>query len=350
MVEYRLIKEYPGSPKLGTKVNYSDKHQIYNYNGGNFYTELPKHQVENLPEFWEKVDNSEELLKEAALKYPKGTKYIAANRVNLGSRDTTFTNGISTGKFDIVKYYEISGKEIFHITGESNKSVYLNGEWAEIIQEPKEYEILSYECLYSNGTSSTDRQIFVKQSNGDYKWSNVTITEKFIDNNLWNNQNGGYVIHSVKRLSDGEMFTLGDFVYEKTNVCTTHWKITEFSLKDTRCFTCGVNINNIEQEKKPLLVTEDGKEIFEDDYFWHVDKYYEIGRGICTHAHTKLPNFKDFSTKEAAEKYIDENKPKYSKKDVLGIVSKCSSGTVVGGSTIINYGFLQSYLKNDKTK
>jgi hypothetical protein len=55
MKKYKLIKLYPNSPVLGTVVIYSEDHQIYNYNGGNYYTEFPKHQVENLPEYWEEV-------------------------------------------------------------------------------------------------------------------------------------------------------------------------------------------------------------------------------------------------------------------------------------------------------
>lgn len=55
MRKFKLIKCYPGSLPIGTEVNYSEEHKIYNYNGGNFYSELPKHQVENLPEFWKEV-------------------------------------------------------------------------------------------------------------------------------------------------------------------------------------------------------------------------------------------------------------------------------------------------------
>jgi hypothetical protein len=54
-MKYKLIKEYPGSPKLNTEVIYSEKHKIYNYNFDTIYTEFPKNQVENLPEFWELV-------------------------------------------------------------------------------------------------------------------------------------------------------------------------------------------------------------------------------------------------------------------------------------------------------
>lgn len=54
-------------------------------------------------------------------------------------------------------------------------------------------------------------------------------------------------IHSVKRLSDNEVFTIGDKVYETITGKGGLWEIKEFSLKDTRCFTCGININNIQK-------------------------------------------------------------------------------------------------------
>lgn len=62
MKKYRLIKSYPGSPKLGTEVNFSERWGIYNYNGGNPGTEIAKENVENNPDFWEEV-------KEARLAY-----------------------------------------------------------------------------------------------------------------------------------------------------------------------------------------------------------------------------------------------------------------------------------------
>lgn len=60
MKKYKLVKCYPGSLKLGTEVTYSIEHGIYNYNGGDFFTELPKHQVENLPEYWQLVEEPKE--------------------------------------------------------------------------------------------------------------------------------------------------------------------------------------------------------------------------------------------------------------------------------------------------
>jgi len=52
-MKYKLIKEYPGSFKLGTKVEYESGYYIIK-NVGNT---ICRKQVENYPEFWEKVDD-----------------------------------------------------------------------------------------------------------------------------------------------------------------------------------------------------------------------------------------------------------------------------------------------------
>lgn len=53
MKRYKLIRKYPGSPELGTEIIYSETNKTYNnYAGGDAYTELPKNQVEGMPEYW----------------------------------------------------------------------------------------------------------------------------------------------------------------------------------------------------------------------------------------------------------------------------------------------------------
>jgi len=279
--------------------------------------------------------------------------------------------------------HKITGKTciekdtFYYIDSEGNLPKWVvenSGDWEKV--EKKKYEILSYECLGSDGSSCKDRQIFVKQPSGEYKWYNMYYSEKLINTELWNNEIGGFVIYSIKRLSDGEIFTVGDLVehfidsrdkgvIEKFNIVNgtmiAYFRGKNYHTDSTDSFLYWNNIDVIKHSKKPLFITEDGKEAFEGDKMFYVDidedEYPHSWKPQATTINSRQ-TFKGrisgdlylFSTKEAAEKYIDENKPKYSKKDVLGIVSKSSSGTVVGGSTIINYGFLQSYLKNDKTK
>jgi hypothetical protein len=69
-------------------------------------------------------------------------------------------------------------------------------------------------------------------------------------------------------------------------------------------------------EKIPLFTTEDNVEIFEGDIFWFVDTMWNIGMGKATSAHKHISEYKTFSTKEAAEKYVDENKPVFSRKQI----------------------------------
>ena len=54
MKTYRLIKTYPGSPKLGTIV-YFETEDYYMTNMENGFKLFPKKIVENYPEFWELV-------------------------------------------------------------------------------------------------------------------------------------------------------------------------------------------------------------------------------------------------------------------------------------------------------
>ena len=161
----------------------------------------------------------------------------------------------------------------------------------------KDYEILSFSKNLSTEV--------VKVSKIDLALS----VEEFFKNVCWN-------IHSVKRLSDGEIFTVGDFVKETVTGQCNSWEIKEFSLKDTRCFSCGVNINYIEKLRKVLFTTEDGVDIFEGDEFWYVTtKGFNLWTKTCDSmsggwaVNAKKVGDIPFSTKEAAEEYILMNKP-----------------------------------------
>lgn len=70
MKKYKLICEYPGSPKLGTEVfqwNYLDKNSSYNFNG-NLSELLKKEIIENSPKYWEEI-----------IEFPIGTKIKDTN-------------------------------------------------------------------------------------------------------------------------------------------------------------------------------------------------------------------------------------------------------------------------------
>ena len=133
-------------------------------------------------------------------------------------------------------------------------------------------------------------------------------------------------IHSVKRLSDGEIFTIGDIV--KCEDCKG--KITSLEIYDNDIYLNGIDnkmpfgytlCNTLDcfeipqKVKQPLFTTEDGVDIFEGDEFIVVNIFtfnkHRTGKYLETNH-----MYKYFSTKEKAEEYILLNKPCLSYGDV----------------------------------
>ena len=136
----------------------------------------------------------------------------------------------------------------------------------------------------------------------------------------------GNKIHSVKRLFDGEIFTIGDIV--KCEDCKG--KITSLEIYDNDIYLNGIDnkmpfgytlCNTLDcfeipqKVKQPLFTTEDGVDIFEGDEFIVVNIFtfnkHRTGKYLETNH-----MYKYFSTKEKAEEYILLNKPCLSYGDV----------------------------------
>lgn len=144
-------------------------------------------------------------------------------------------------------------------------------------------------------------------------------------------------IISVKRLSDGEVFTVGEKVVHKTDGHINTATILKFVIPKTSNsiwfeFEQGEDfvkdLNNFNKHKKPLFTTEDGVDIYEGDKYWYADvkesSYpkpidYEATKG------GKYPNnytSKTFSTKEAAEEWILNNKPLLSLEEISHLYTR----------------------------
>lgn len=128
-----------------------------------------------------------------------------------------------------------------------------------------------------------------------------------------------YPIRSVKRLSDGEVFTLGD-IDEK------YGKIERFEILDFKpsiyagcvgtAITSCVEINLLKKlkSKQPTFTTDDGKPYYGDGTIWFVNLIdWTIGfynpspnGDITAYYHGR---YKYFSTEIAAMKYVFQNKP-----------------------------------------
>ena len=136
----------------------------------------------------------------------------------------------------------------------------------------------------------------------------------------------GNKIHSVKRLFDGEIFTIGDkidFVINSNLRKDTIHKIKSIELNPNGIVFRAENsswsnyLNEISKIKKPLFTTEDGLDIFEGMSFYYVCQELELYNTICCTDEKKYKNAKQFSTKEKAEEYILLNKPCLSYNEVL---------------------------------
>lgn len=161
-------------------------------------------------------------------------------------------------------------------------------------------------------------------------------------------------IHSIKRLSDGEIFSVGDKldlrageIRKITGISLDDTGVSEFSKRSIPWLECGKDYGTCldwaVHYKEPILITEDGAELFEGDYCCAVytlpdivrtpytmhstpnNNMFKITKAYRDHPEVLIKGCKYFSTKEAAEKYIEENKPRFSKKDMLSFGASMSS-------------------------
>lgn len=195
----------------------------------------------------------------------------------------------------------------------------------------KDYEILSIidsnrQIYYSKYSTIKDR--FAR---------NINTYPIIFDNNI----NVIKEIHSVKRLSDGEIFTIGD-ILEKGAVIDKFY-FEDFGEGDELVFwnnkAGGGNfIKNINKIKKPLFITEDGIEIFKESDCWVVTpQHYRLFKWSRTNK-TIIDGEKYFSTKKVAEDYIILNKPCLSIKNIDDSLEKHKH--------IINKITFRDFLKN----
>lgn len=135
-------------------------------------------------------------------------------------------------------------------------------------------------------------------------------------------------IHSIRRLSDGEVFTVGDEIgwgiagnYE-TNLkgffisndgnLFIEYRHDDFGSEVD--FEKAVRLHK--KQKKPLFTTEDGVDIYEGGKYWYVSRAYDAVPCKADKGY-KLFESRTFSTQEAAEEYILFNKKTLSLNDLI---------------------------------
>lgn len=197
--------------------------------------------------------------------------------------------------------------------------------WEKIVE--KDYEILSVisnnfpkDIFYRNEQNFDE---YIREDNFQYVYTLGYILE---------NLNKHIRIHSIKRKSDGEIFTVGDNL---ENGCINKFFLEHNNITFTTVLdSTKRGLYQAKKIKKPLFTTEDGVDIFDprqkvfsvsecdfilqdhQDYSWIITRDSER-------------KYHHFSTKEAAEEYILMNKPCLSIADICeyfdGQLSECSN-------------------------
>lgn len=198
-------------------------------------------------------------------------------------------------KYKLIKTYPWSpelGFIVCDVNDDNFKCTEYPEYWEEVVE--KDYEILSY--IKKGSTTCTT----TKRRGGENH-------EEF-----WN-------IYSVKRLSDGEVFTLGDKikVYQHDSTKTID-SIDLYgntsSMKEgiwLRYSTGSCHMAHVIKQTRPIYLTHDGKDIFPEDTVWYVNKENFYHDYIKAYPEVKFNSDirAYFLTEEEAKKYIIENKP-----------------------------------------
>lgn len=183
--------------------------------------------------------------------------------------------------------------------------------WQKV--EEVDYEVLSFK-------GSISERLYLKQPNG--KFVSVGVLHNYTFDECIS-KNLTFSIHSVKRLSDGEVFTIGDeirlndygtMVIEKMRLTDSNLRIKQGVWFNYEGGSCHSSIPV--KLKTPLFTTEDGVEIRIDDVYYAIEYDFKIVEYyLCS-----TPNGdKQFSTKEKAEEYVLLNKPMLSLQDLLSV-------------------------------
>lgn len=265
--------------------------------------QLPMNMVENSCD-WEEI-----------LDLPVGTKVVDTNPGTNGFTYEKVENG--TWKIGNIDNFTISENCI----GE--------GKRFQIVKEEtkRDWEILKIKNSY-------DGNIITYNSKGEpiHRTDRCRIQNTLNLKQCLNTKNVD--IFQVKRLLDGEIFTLGDKV---DFIVSTNQVIKEFSLTGNHISVISEvskdSLSAIKKSKPVLFITEDGKEIYSGDSYYSVcykkylneEPFSKINgkfTAIYPSDNEVLNYLKFFSSYEAAENYIIMNKPCLSINDIYKTVSR----------------------------
>lgn len=371
MKRYKLKKWYPSLPKgweTGIILCLKDKTRGYSPCNGDYLSlKLDKNEVEQNPEFWEEiVEKDYEILsfyyKNVA---GKGDNYVDPDYIwyetykgsGLWSRKGNVTSPytinelLNHNSFRIHSIKRLSDSQIFTI---GDRISYINSLGSFILQQ------IEFECAPSD--KNTGRLTFIHDHKTLGKWLNLKDLKKVVEqdfeilkfhdgfNEYYKIENGNFTInfqykytidalldrlinkkdlkiYSVKRLSDGEIFTIGDKVCETFQGTIVRFEIDDLAKSGLAVYTDkwitegydNVCISVI-KKNKILFTTEDGVNIYKNDKFYFVSENFNnlkyVVENYASEGYYMGSDMKTFSTKEIAEKYILLNTPILTYQDI----------------------------------
>lgn len=216
-----------------------------------------------------------------------------------------------------------------------------SNDWEEIVE--KDYEILMYRSKIN--------------------------TDIYFDNpEYFSRLSSDWEIYSIRRKSDGVEFKIGDKVYWNWQYSSQkYYTIDKFFIREDdnsvgfytkeSCRYYWV-FSKIQHYKEPILITEDDYECTLDDRVfgvlpkanWQTNFYgnegisvgnlVNSGDGNCT----KNIAWLYFKTKENAEKYIYENKPEFSRKQVKDAIDNSKFCSILNIGNTLHEDILEKEL------
>lgn len=219
---------------------------------------------------------------------------------------------------------EITGFKIQHGVMVVNSDAYFTWSLLNRLKRPsvKEWEIVEFRSV------DTGEHFTMYLNNDKNGYCNLPLSAEegaSLLTMLLNVKDGNHTIHSVRRLSDNELFTVGDKIdyqdgmYKDRGGCPINY----FTLDKGQIYINKHGVGDPElcikdwikcEEKKPLFVTADGISMFEGQKYWYqyisdgklIDKFEERIADTMDPDWYSEHSWRHFSTRATAEAAYDK--------------------------------------------
>lgn len=291
MKKYKLKKWYPSllkEMKVGDEVLFDGKFYTMRIGNSNTNIGLSRGEVENNPEFWEGVKNEDyEIL---SLSFKRSERPEIRSVQGYGD---DYIEALLKCDNTIYSIKRLSDAEIFSI---GDKITVLGSDMDLEKINKIETNKRGTPCLFTDSFSNHGLNFMKVTKVKEPEKLCVPIGTKFKIDLISSICTINRVEQSRVWINCGE--DMNGFYYEISSL--------------NKLFA-----NGTWKEVKPLLITEDGVELFECNSYTTVNSNFSIFSGYTVPKDFKLKkDIKYFSSWELASNYVEENKPRFSKKQL----------------------------------